>query len=113
MKEDVADDYVSVARAAMDYGVILKVIDKDLCAYEVDRDATERERASIRAERRSWLEEDPEAVAVKYRAGKINALDAVRRHAVILDWGSGELMPKSTAQFREQFRIRSLDHWAT
>jgi N-methylhydantoinase B len=52
-------------------------------------------------------------VAAKYRAGEINALDAVRRYAVILDWGSGELMPNSTAQFREQFRIRSLDHWAT
>jgi N-methylhydantoinase B len=112
VKEDVADDYVSIERAAMDYGVILKVIDKDLCAYEVDPDATERERASIRAERRAWLEEEPEAVAAKYRAGAIGALDAVRRYAVILDWGSGELMPKSTAQFRERFRTRSLDHWA-
>jgi N-methylhydantoinase B len=113
VKEDVADDYVSIERAATDYGVILKVIDKDLCAYEVDRDATERERTAIRAHRRGWAEEEPEAVAAKYRTGEIDALDAVRRYAVILDWGSGELLPKSTAQFREQFRIRSLDHWAT
>jgi N-methylhydantoinase B len=35
----------------------------------------------------------------------------IGRHAVILDWGSGELMPKSTAQFREQFRARSLNYW--
>jgi hypothetical protein len=27
-------------------------------------------------------------VATKYRAGEINALDAVRRYAVILDWGN-------------------------
>ena len=40
-----------------------------------------------------------------------NALDAVRRYAVILDWGSGALMPNSTAQFREQFRVRSLVYW--
>ena len=111
VKDDVADDYVSIERAAMDYGVILKVIDKDLCAYEVDREATERERATIRARRRGWQEEEPETVAARYRAGEINALDAVRRYAVILDWGSGELLPNSTAQFREQFRIRSLEHW--
>ena len=79
--------------------------------YEVDREATKRERASIRAHRRGWQEEEPETVAAKYRAGGINALDAVRRYAVILDWGSGELLPNSTEQFREQFRIRSLAHW--
>jgi N-methylhydantoinase B len=112
VKEDVADDYVSIKRAAMDYGVILTVNDKDVCAYEVDLDATGRERAAIRARRRGWLEEEPEAVAAKYRAGEIDALDAVRRYAVILDWGSGELLPNSTAQFREQFRTRSLEHWA-
>jgi N-methylhydantoinase B len=50
-------------------------------------------------------------VAAKYRAGELDALDAVRRYAVILDWGSGELMANSTVQFREQFRIRSLGHW--
>ena len=50
-------------------------------------------------------------MAAKYRAGEINALDAVRRYAVILDWGNGELLPNSTEQFREQFRIRSLEHW--
>jgi N-methylhydantoinase B len=111
VKADVADDYVSIERAAKDYGVILKLIDKDLCDYAVDRDATERERSSIRAQRRQWLEEEPESVAARYRAGEIDALDAVRRYAVILDWGSGELMANSTVQFREQFRIRSLGHW--
>ncbi len=34
--EDVADDYVSVERAARDYGVVIKVIDAELCDYEVD-----------------------------------------------------------------------------
>ena len=109
---DVADDYVSLARAAKDYGVVLEVIDKDLCEYEVDRDATERLRASIRAQRRAWVDEAPETVAAQYRAGEIDALDAVRRYAVILDWGSGEPLPRSTAQFREQFRERSLSHWS-
>ena len=38
-------------------------------------------------------------------------MDAVRRYAVILDWGTGELLPKSTEQFRELFTKRSADHW--
>ena len=40
-----------------------------------------------------------------------NALDVVRRYAVILDWGSGELLPRSTEQFREQFAKRSVADW--
>jgi N-methylhydantoinase B len=111
VKADVIDDYVSVERAARDYGVVLKEIDKDLCEYEIDFAATERARAAMRAERKAWLDEPPETVAAKFRAGEIDAMDAVRRYAVILDWGSGELLPKSTEQFREQFRKRSLAHW--
>ncbi len=45
VREDVVDDYVSVERAAMDYGVVLKVIDVDLCHYEIDHDATKKARA--------------------------------------------------------------------
>ncbi len=55
VREDVADDYVSLERARKDYGVVLRVVDRDLAEYEVDRAATERERARIRAERRGWL----------------------------------------------------------
>lgn len=32
VREDVADGYVSIERAARDYGVVLEVIDLDLCA---------------------------------------------------------------------------------
>lgn len=111
VREDVADDYVSVERAAKDYGVVLEVVDRDLCAYRVDAAATERERATLRAARRGWLDEAPERVAERFRAGEIDVLDVVRRYAVILDWGTGELLPKSTEQFREQFHIRSAGHW--
>lgn len=112
VRADVVDDYVSIERAAKDYGVVLTVIDKDLCEYEVDRAATERLRESIRAKRKAWVDEPPEAVAARYRAGEIDAMDAVRRYAVILDWGSGTLLPTSTQQFRAQFRKRSLSHWS-
>ena len=90
---------------------MLKVIDADLCAYEIDAAASERERANIRQARLSWIEEDPASVAARYRAGELDALDVVRRYAVILDWGSGELLPQSTAQFRETFRRRSVTYW--
>jgi len=40
--EDVIDDYVSIERAAMDYGVVIKAIDAEICSYEIDEAATER-----------------------------------------------------------------------
>jgi N-methylhydantoinase B len=112
VREDVADGYVSIERAATDYGVVLKVIDLDLCAYEIDVEATKHERANIRNARLGWIEEDPESVAVRFRAGELDAMDLVRRYAVLLDWGTGELLPKSTAQFRDMFHRRSAAHWA-
>ena len=51
-------------------------------------------------------------MAAKFRAGEIDGMDAVRRHAVILEWGSGELLPKPTAQFRQQFAKRSAAYWS-
>jgi N-methylhydantoinase B len=109
--EDVADDYVSVERAAKDYGVVIKVIDAELCQYEIDEAATRDSRDVIRRERASWLATDPEQVAAAFRAGKIDKLDVVRRYAVVLDWDSGKLLPISTAQFREMFHKRSAAKW--
>jgi N-methylhydantoinase B len=113
VKADVADDYVSIERAAKDYGVVLNVVDLDLCAYEVDAAATTRLRAEIRAKRHAWFAEDPHIVAKMFRAGEIDTLDVVRRYAVVLDWGTGELCPRSTEQFREMFAQRSVAHWGT
>lgn len=111
VKEDVIDEYVSVERAKTDYGVVIKVIDKDMLEYEVDQPATVKARDSIRANRVGWARMDPEKVSQMYKDGKINEMDAVRRYAVILEWGSGELLPKSTIQFRESFELRSVAHW--
>jgi len=111
VREDVADDYVSLERARKDYGVVLKVIDIDLAEYEVDVEATTAERARIRALRREWLAEEPETVAQKFRAGELDALDLVRHYAVILDWETGKLLPNSTAQFREMHAKRASAYW--
>jgi len=108
---DVEDDYVSIERAEKDYGVVLKVIDIDLAQYEVDTEATKAARREIAKSRRGWLKEDPAEVAERYRKGEIDSIDMVRRYAVIVDWGTGELMPKSTEQFRTSTQIRTSDHW--
>lgn len=111
VRQDVIDEYVSVERAKIDYGVVIKVNDADMLDYEVDIGATEQARAHIRENRVAWARMDPEDVSRMYREGEINEMDAVRQYAVILDWGSGELMPKSTQQFRESFERRSVAHW--
>jgi N-methylhydantoinase B len=111
--QDVIDEYVSVTRAELDYGVVVKVIDADMLEYEIDMEATEKARAHIRKNRVDWARMDPEKVSQMYQNGEINEMDAVRKYAVILDWGTGELMPKSTAQFRESFEKRSVAHWTS
>jgi N-methylhydantoinase B len=112
VKEDVADGYVSVQRARKDYGVIVREIDADIDEYDVDQDATQRERERIRAQRRSWLDEDPEQIARRYREGDLDVLDLIRQYGVIVDWGTGELLPHTTTMFRAMLRQRAIDHWA-
>jgi N-methylhydantoinase B len=110
--EDIIDGYVSVARAAKDYGVVVRETDAVLGLYAVDVEATERERERIRGARLGWLEEDAEEVARRYRAGELDVLDLVRRYAVIVDWGTGELFPHTTEQFRAMVKRRAAAHWA-
>ncbi len=59
-----------------------------------------------------WLEEDSESVAKRYRNGELGQLDVIRRYGVILDWGTGELFPKTTEQFRAMLQTRMVPHWA-
>ena len=111
VRDDVADGYVSVERAAKDYGVVVREVDAELAQYEVDAEATERERERIRSQRHGWLEEDPESVAERYRAGELDLLDVLRRNGVILDWGTGDLLPTTTEQFRAMLHRRAARHW--
>jgi N-methylhydantoinase B len=109
--DDVADGYVTAERARKDYGVVVRAVDAELAHYEVDAEATERERAQIGAARRGWLAEDPESVAQRYRSGEVDVFDAIRRYGVILDWGSGQLLPRTTEQFRAMLARRTVAHW--
>lgn len=110
--EDVIDGYVSVARAECDYGVVIEVNDEDIDDYSIDVAGTLKARKWIRANRHEWLESPAENVAHEYRAGKLQMLDVIRRFGVILDWGTGELLAKSTQQYRESMRRRSSNYWA-
>ncbi len=109
--EDVADGYVSIARAVKDYGVVVREIDADLAQYEVDHAATAARRAYIRANRLGWLQEDPQAIAQRYRARELDMLDLIRQSGVIVDWGSGELLPNTTRQFRAMLKRRTVPYW--
>jgi N-methylhydantoinase B len=111
VREDVADGYVTLARARTDYGVVVREVDADLSEYEVDADATAAERERIRGARAGWLAEDAEDVARRYREGELDVLDLVRHYGVIVDWGTGELLPKTTEMFRAMVRRRAAEHW--
>ncbi|MBD1548495.1 hydantoinase B/oxoprolinase family protein [Roseibium aggregatum] len=111
VREDVIDDYVSIERAARDYGVVIREVDADLCEYEIDLPATETLRADLRSKRVGWARMAPEEVSDLYKKGEIDVLDVVRRHAVILDWETGDVLPKTTEQFRDSFEKRTVAHW--
>lgn len=110
--EDVIDEYVSIHRARVDYGVHVKEIDAQMCEYELDLDATEVERKRIRAERRGWLEEDPVAVVQRYKKGELEVHDLIRQYGIILDWDKDELLPNTTKQYRAQMQERSAIGWS-
>jgi N-methylhydantoinase B len=109
--EDVIDGYVSIERAAKDYGVVVTEIDAELDRFEVDHTATRELRAHIAADRTGWLDSDPHDVARRYRTGELDVLDLVRRYGVIVDWGTGELHENTTGQYRELLRRRSAAGW--
>jgi N-methylhydantoinase B len=109
--EDLADDYVSVERAKKDYGVVVCVVDEEMAEYEVDVDATEKERAFIRANRKQWFQEDPEKVRAMLAEGAITLLDALRRYGVILDRRTMELLPRTTSEFRKAYWSGVARYW--
>lgn len=109
--EDVIDGYVSIERAAKDYGVVIEAVDPEIDEYRLDEAATTSLREEQRSTRQSKLDEDPQSVADRYHAGELDQLDLVRHYGVILDWTTGQLLPNTTAQYRAQLAKRSSSHW--
>ena len=50
-------------------------------------------------------------MAERYRSGEIETLDAIRRYGIILDWGTGQLLPQTTEDFRAMLNRRAVSHW--
>ncbi|MEO5324023.1 hydantoinase B/oxoprolinase family protein [Mesorhizobium sp. CC13] len=108
---DVIEGYVSVGRAKKDYGVVVHEVDAELCEYRLDEQATLAERARIASHRREWLNEDAERIAARYRARELDMFDLIRQYGVIVDWGSGELLADTTAEFRAMLKRRTVPYW--
>jgi len=109
--EDVIDDYVSVARAIKDYGVVIKTIDEELGEYEVDWEATRKERVFIQKNRKTWMTEDPYVVRERYISKEIEQLDVIRRYGVILDWQTNEVLTETTREYRAMLGNRTIAYW--
>lgn len=109
--EDVIDEYVSIERARKDYGVVIKEIDRDLDLFEIDYEATQIERDFIRNNRTKWLETDAVEVEKLFLSGEIDKLDVIRRFGVIMDYATNKALLKSTEQYRESMKKRSLAYW--
>jgi N-methylhydantoinase B len=90
---------------------VVCVVDEEMAEYEVDIDATEKERDFIRANRKQWLQEDPEKVRAMVAEGDISLLDAIRRYGVILDRKTMGLLPQTTEEFRKAYWAGVADYW--
>lgn len=109
--EDVIDDWVSLERARKDYGVVIVAIDPEILEYEIDYEATKKERAYIQDNRVKWLKEDPEIVMKKYLKRDIDMLDVVRRYGVVIDQVENQLLPNSTRQYRDLLKLKMTPYW--
>lgn len=108
---DVLDGYVSVHRARTDYGVVIRVSVANPDVMVVDEAATTLERRQIRTQRWGRLSADPNEVAASYADGELTTYDLVRQFGVIADWGTGGLLPRTTAQFRSILADRCGAYW--
>ena len=91
---------------------MLRELDADLGRYEIDLEATAARAGADpqRAASGGWPK-TPRRSPSASAAGELDVHDLVRQYGVILDWGTGELLPKTTEQFRAMLRRRAASHW--
>ena len=92
--------------------MVVDEIDAELAEYEVDAEATEREREqhprqARAAGSRRTREASPRATAPASSTCSTSSAS----YGVILDWGTGELLPKTTRQFRAMIQRRAASKW--
>ncbi len=81
--------YVTSERALKDYGVVVKL------GSSASQDWTL----------------DAEVIARRYRTRELGVLDLILQYGVVVDWGTGELLPRTTAQTRVLLHKRAAEHW--
>lgn len=111
VRADVVDGYVSIDRARKDYGVVLRVDPDNPDVIEVDDVGTTAERRRLRVGRFRGLQTRPREIADMYVDGQLTAYDLVRQFGVIVDWGSGQLLERTTDKFREILQERCVRYW--
>lgn len=109
--EDVIDGYVSVERARRDYGVVVRPLRPELGLFEIDHEATKKEREYIRKNRKKWLDEDPHKVLEMFLRGEIDELDAIRRYGVVIDRKTRRVLENTTSIYRQLLWRKSAMHW--
>ena len=45
---------------------------------------------------------------MRFREGELDILDLVRHYGVVLDWGTAELLPQTTEQYRDMLKRRTV-----
>lgn len=99
--EDVADGYVSLRRAAADYGIVLDVIDAELDRYAVNEKETSLLRKKLRDERGAWLEMPLRKVRELVKTSEVDYNDLVRKYGVIVDLRTGRILKETTSTYRK------------
>ena len=103
-----------VERALKDYGVVVREVDADLSEYEVDAEATERERdRASPASAQGWLDGGRRGASPqRYRDGELDVLDLVRQLRRDPRLGHRRAASRSTTEkFRAMLRRRAVAHW--
>ncbi len=83
----------------------------ELDQYTIDDAATKEMRQYIGTNRELWLQEDMHYVGELFKKGEINQLDLIRQYGVLIDLTTGDVLEKSTQQFRDMLHKRSVAYW--
>lgn len=108
--EDVIDGYVSVERAALDYGVIIDVIDAEMDSYSINGPGSAALRGKMRSERAGWIALPLRKVRELAKKSGAGYHDLLRRYGAITDLRTGKILKETTSTYRELMK-RSAAHW--
>ena len=98
-------------RARHDYGVVILEIDGELAEYELDARRHDEERERIRESGTAGSRRTRSPSRSATGRARSTCSTSIRAYGVILDWGTGELLPRTTEGFRAMLHRRMVPHW--